>query len=337
MAPHLESLPTEILNSCFTHLIPPRVPTEATPRTLKQVTFDIHTGYNGKRRALRSLCLTSRRLNAIARACLYRNLGVITGKQIVLLLRSLWNNFELRNLPRSFACPTLLTEDELVISTANHYSLVHKELHRDLDDPVNHGILPENLLPSVDQILPSLSDPTSATRIIIRRRNLPHRGLPQELVARILDRLYRVEDVLVQFPRHRKPEYSIRIPYDPKYTLFELRSWFGRIWSARAGHGPYPTIKSFRIQQAVLPVCFMRTGMDHLDGPFVSYFEFLWICSKVTSALTLSTLGIGWHMKCNTWATKKMSLTYDIVVENTLWCGGFWVRRWWWFLEELAW
>lgn len=262
MAPHLESLPTEILYSCFTHFILPLAPTQATKKALMQLEFDVETGYQGQRRVLWSLCLTSRRLGTIARACLYRNLAVANGRQIVLLFRSLWNDPELRNLPRSFACPTLLTENLLVLSTANHYSLIQEEIRLDLNDPLNQHELVKDHLPDFS------FDPSPTMEISGALRTLP-----QELVARIVDRLYRLEDILIQFPRFRRihqPFVGI-VNYDPKSMLIKLASRFGCIWGMEAVHASYPTIKSFRIQQAFQTESAVETGIDHLDPFFVSY------------------------------------------------------------------
>ncbi|RYP53575.1 hypothetical protein DL768_001439 [Monosporascus sp. mg162] len=127
MTSYLLSLPNELLLSVFEHLVPEPLATGSSP--------ELSRDYIQRRDTLRRLCLVSKRLCGIAQSLLFRNLAVTNGAQTVLLFRSLWNVPALRRCPRSFACPILLSEQDVVEDTLNCWNSNVDALSRDPADP----------------------------------------------------------------------------------------------------------------------------------------------------------------------------------------------------------
>ncbi|RYP39586.1 hypothetical protein DL767_002134 [Monosporascus sp. MG133] len=127
MTSYLLSLPNELLLSVFEHLVPEPLSTGSSPELSRDCIQ--------RRGTLRHLCPVSKSLCDIAQPLLFRNLAVINGAQTVLLFRSLWNVPALRRCPRSFACPILLSEQDVVEDTLNCWNSNVGKLSRDPADP----------------------------------------------------------------------------------------------------------------------------------------------------------------------------------------------------------
>ncbi|RYO99948.1 hypothetical protein DL764_006657 [Monosporascus ibericus] len=130
---YLPSPPNKLLLSVFEHLVPEPLATGSSP--------ELSHDYIQRRGTLRELCLASRRACGIVQPLRFRNHVATNGARLVILFRSMWNIPALRRCPRSFACPILLSEQDVVEGTLNCWNSNVDTLSRDPAYPENSHFL----------------------------------------------------------------------------------------------------------------------------------------------------------------------------------------------------
>ncbi|RYP93291.1 hypothetical protein DL770_000580 [Monosporascus sp. CRB-9-2] len=259
MTSYLLSLPNELLLSVVEHLVPEPLATGSSP--------ELSRDYIQRRGTLRHLCLVCKRLCGIAQPLLFRNIAVTNGVQTVLLFRSLWNVPALRQCPWSFACPILLSEQDVVEDTLNCWNSNVDTLSRDPADPDIAHFLNSGYV-QLRQVGVSLAS-GDARPVTLggahRWLEFSSELLPEILVGILLALQGQVRDVLLRTPEEGETAF------DPFYLrdLSRFVRNHQEIPATRLAFSPtlLSTAKSLRLQG--------DTARDnHWHGVLPTYFPF---------------------------------------------------------------
>ncbi|KAK0630924.1 hypothetical protein B0T17DRAFT_529634 [Bombardia bombarda] len=194
----MESLPTEVIASVLDSLAPqPPEIGETRPASYhKLVAGETWFDFTRNRRGLASLCLVSRRLQAMALPRLYRTMCILDEESMMLYFRTLTERPQYGLLTRYLSCHMTLTRDAVI-----------REMRRAV------GKLLRTFRP-VDEPQPIMEP---LRRVLdVMARALPHPSthacnfddVPQVIFACILNLLPNLNTLLLQVPICDHPEYT---------------------------------------------------------------------------------------------------------------------------------